>query len=70
MGRVLEQCGGEVRVVIEGCGMRKPDPEDGDRIVFPAGSALTVGGGDLRILEEHGKPDMQLGVWINENKTQ
>lgn len=63
MGRVVKERGAEVLTVIEGCGMKKPDPLDGDQIVFSTGSALTVQGGDLRTLEEHGQPDCKLGVW-------
>lgn len=65
MGRVVKQRGREVLTVIEGCGMKKPDPLDGDELVFNVGQGLCVTGGDFRTLEEHGKPDLKLGVWLD-----
>lgn len=64
MGRVVKQVGQEVKVIIEETGMQNPDPQDGTQLVFNIGSALCATGGDFRTLEQHGKPDAKLGVWL------
>ncbi len=63
-GRVISQQGNEAKVVVVDTGMQAPDPQDGATLVFDIGCAICVTGGDLRTLEDHGKPNLVLGKWI------
>lgn len=62
MGRVVEQRGEEVKIVIEDTGMKAPDPKDGETIVLPVGFTLCTDEGYWS-LEKYGKPKVQIGVW-------
>lgn len=69
MGRAVEQRGGEVKIVVEQCGMAHPDPTDGNTVVMSVGNMLTVPGGDIRTFEDHGHPSgVELGVWRDHDR--